>query len=115
MNKEIMKELLNRAKEGANTPELKLLVSNLESFMMIHEKREQGQDVEKQWLESREKLWATFEKTTEAYGLSPEEIRDNLGDGDLLPSENRETLGLLDIGPKKSTRRAPKNVLKTRI
>ncbi len=111
-----MKELLNRAKEGANTEELKLLVSNLESFMMVHEQKEQGQDVEKQWLEAREKLWTTFEKTTAAYGLSPEEIRDTLGNGDLLSSENKETLELLNTGANEQpVKRSLKKALKIRI
>lgn len=116
MNKENMKELLNRAREGANTPELELLVSNLESFIRIHEKREAGQDVEKQWLEAREKLWTTFEKATAAYGLSPEEIRDTLGDGDLLSLEGQGTLELLYTGEsEKPSKRSLKKALKTRI
>lgn len=118
MNTEQTKELINRAKELANTEELKSLITDLEGFINIqldNNTNEMSEEVKKRWVESREKLWASFEKITALYGISPEMIRAHLENPSHFSPEHQETLELLKQGnTEKPMKKSPIKTLKTR-
>lgn len=118
MNTEQTKELINRAKSLANTEELRSLIADLEVFINIQPDANKGledEEVKKKWLESREKLWASFEKITALYGISPEMIREHLENPGRFSPEHQETLNLLKQGnSEKPIKKSPIKTLKTR-
>ena len=91
-----MNELLNRAKESAQSPEIHALVADLECFIRVQEKRSSGEDVQSEWVSTREKLWDTFDKVASTYGIDPNTLKQDILESGAMNASDEETLDLIE-------------------
>jgi len=116
MKQKIMNELLNRAKESAQSADIKALVADLECFMKAQEKKVNGQDVQNEWVTAREKLWSTFEKVALTYGINPDTLKEDIIQSGTLEASDEETLNLIESLEEKRKRPSSRiKKLKTKV
>ena len=93
MDKELVHELLAKAKNLATTDQLKGLVEAFQGFLEIQEEKLANPDnleLTTKWLSAREKVLGDVDLVAREYGITPEFIREQLKESNLFSGEQRK-------------------------